>query len=856
MSPVHILQLKDCADPALVGGKAAGLGALIRAGFRVPPGVCVTADAYRDALRETGFDALARWKEALAARGVDRDRLLSDCRQAILSSTVAPSMLQTLRADGMQRSAATWAVRSSATDEDAAGATCAGIYTTLLGVTPDGLAAAILDCWASPWTATSLAYHERLRASHPPAMAVVLQPMLAPQSAGVAYSRDPATDRPDVVVINAVPGLAAPLVSGQAIPDHLVVRTGGAPQIVERRLADAERARPALPDGEALRLADQTRAIEQKLGHPVDVEWALADGTLWFLQARAIPPRRATTILTEPVCVWSRANFKETLPDLPSPLGLSFLREFMDRAILRHYRTLGCATPPGISSVRVIRGRPYINASLFQFFMAQLGGDPDSIADQMGGQLQPLPVRPPRLPLWRLLPAGIWMEWRMRRAARVAPRWFADIKRLAAEHSAESLRTLPPAALLARLDQLSRQLYERDLTFPTVGGVSQGLYVLRLLLERRVAREGHALLNASLQGRSQVISAQQIFRLMELAESAGQEPAARTFLLEEPWTPASFRDRLAGTEFLREFDAYLADYGHRAVGESDMRSPRFAETPDYLLGIIRAHLRTPPARSVAAMRQEQEAARTAAMQQIRTAFGWRVHEWLVFRWCHARLARFLALREANRHALMHYSMAARRLLLHLGEQFATGRRFTDRDDIFFLTSDEVRELVRDGGRDWKGLVSERRAERERYATLDAPDTIIGTAPPMDDPRSAGAPGTLTGLPISPGRVEGPARLLRSLEDRSSVKPGDILVVPVIDPGLAPLFGLAAGVVAEMGGTLSHGAIIVREYGLPALANVPGVMRRLTDGELVLLDATSGEVRSLGSGPGPTEKNGG
>jgi pyruvate,water dikinase len=845
MSHPSIVPLTACTDAALVGGKAVGLERLIRSGFRVPSGFCLTAAAYRDALREAGFDAPQRWTQALAAQGVDRDRLLADCRQAILSSSIAPAVLRILRNEAANQNMARWAVRSSATDEDAAKATAAGIYASVLGVTADGLAAAILDCWASLWTPAALAYHERLRQPHPPAMAVILQPMLAPEAAGVAYSCHPVTGRTDVVMINAVRGLAEPLVSGQAIPDQLVVQTGATPQIIERHLAQPDGA-PMLSDPDTLALAGQVKQIEQTFGHPVDVEWAFTEDALWFLQARAIPPMRATSVLTESACVWSRANFKETMPDLPSPLGLCFLQEFMDRAILRHYRTLGCTLPPGVPTVRVIRGRPYINVSLFQFFMAQLGGDPDSIADQMGGQLHPLPVRPPRLPLWRLLPAGIWMEWRMRRAARVAPRWFDEIKRIADAHTAESLGTLSSTDLLARLDQLNRQLYERDLTFPTVGGVSQGLYVLRLLLERRFGRDGHALLNASLCGFSQAVSARQIFRLMELAETAGQEPAARAFLLADPWNPSLFRERLAGTNFLRAVDGYLADYGHRAVGESDMMSPRFSEMPEYPLGIVRAHLRTPPARSASAMRREQDDARAAALRKIRAGFGWRLHEWLFFRWCHRRLARFLALREANRHALMHFAAASRCLLLRMGEHFAAGRVLAAPGDIFFLTSDEIRELARGRGRDWRSLVSARRAEREGNASRDAPDMIVGTIPPPARADAGGSPGTLTGLPISPGCVEGPARLVRSPEDRVRVKPGDILIVPVIDPGMAPLFGLAAGLVAEMGGTLSHGAIIVREYGLPALANVPEAMRRLTDGERVALDASRGEVRKSGS----------
>jgi pyruvate,water dikinase len=848
MPEPFIIQLKDCTDPAIVGGKAAGLGALIRHGFRVPAGFCLATEAYDAALCAAGFDAQRHWAELIRAGMPERDRLLDGCRAHLAALTLPPAVLDSVDAelDRLAREAVAgddrWAVRSSATDEDAAGATFAGVYRTVLGVARDRIAQAIVDCWTSLWTTTSLSYHQRMNRRGAPAMAVVVQPMLAPDAAGVAYSCHPVTGQADLVVINAVPGLAEALVSGQAIPDQIEVRTGGGPQIVARHLADAQLPQPALSDGNALALAEQTRTIEQTLGHPVDIEWAVERDTIWFLQARAIPAR---AVLTEQVCVWSRANFKETLPELPSPLGLCFLQDFMEHAILRHYRTLGCTLPPGLSSVRIVRGRPYINGSLFQFFMAQLGGQPDSITEQMGGQPHPLPVRPPRLPLWKLLRAGLWMEWRMRRAARIAPRWFAEIKRLAGEQSRESLAALAPDGLLARLDRLGQRLYANDLTFATVGGVSQGLYVLHLLLTRRAGLDARALLNASLQGRSEAVSAQQILRLMELADAARQEPVARSFLTAEPWQPERCRERLADTAFLRSFDRYLADFGHRALGESDVASPRFAETPSYLLGIVRARLQAPAAASPAEIRREQEATRDEALRRIRAACGWRVHEWLVFRWWHRRLALYLGLREANRHALMHFCAATRRLFLAIGERLATGGALRSSDDIFFLTSEEVREMVRDSGRDWKTVVDARRAERERNAMLEAPDTLTGAGLSDTDAEMGETTGVSRGLPISPGYAEGPARLVRSPEDRARVKPGDILVVPAIDPGMAPLFGLAAGLVAEMGGTLSHGAIIAREYGLPAVANVAGITRRVRDDERITVDADRGEIKRLG-----------
>ena len=328
------------------------------------------------------------------------------------------------------------------------------------------------------------------------------------------------------------------------------------------------------------------------------------------------------------------------------------------------------------------------------------------------------------------------------------------------------------------------------------------------------------------------------------SERAPSEAAARDFLTADPWQPERWRERLTGTTFLRAFDRYLADYGHRALGESDVASPRFAETPAYLLGIVRAHLQAPAAASSEEIRREQETRRDEALRRIRTACGWRVHEWLFFRWWHRRLALYLNLREANRHALMHFCAATRRLFLALGGRLAAGGALRSSDDIFFLASEEVRESVRDQGRDWKTVVDARRMERARNAQLDAPDTLTGSGPPSMKAETGEATGISTGLPISPGYAEGPARLVRSPEDRARVKPGDILVVPVIDPGMAPLFGLAAGLVAEMGGTLSHGAIIAREYGLPAVANVPGITRRLRDDERIVVDAARGEIRRL------------
>jgi pyruvate,water dikinase len=226
----------------------------------------------------------------------------------------------------------------------------------------------------------------------------------------------------------------------------------------------------------------------------------------------------------------------------------------------------------------------------------------------------------------------------------------------------------------------------------------------------------------------------------------------------------------------------------------------------------------------------------------------------MYLWWRRRLCRFFALREANRHHLMYFSSAIRRLLLHAGDLLVSRGILDDRDDVFFMTLQETTELADGKEHDWRSVIRARRLERARNAHVHPPDTIrdwetarVRLAASDDHDRSD----LLSGVPISAGIATGPVRVLRSPNDWASVQAGEILVIPVIDPGLAPLFGIAGGVIAEMGGTLSHGAIIAREYGIPTVANVRGARALLKDGQIVRLDAGTGTVRLTQPQHGPS-----
>lgn len=859
-----VLPLAACTDSSLAGGKARGLAQLIAADMSVPSGLCATTAFYREFLRRAGLTGAVDSLRAAALSGGDRAPLARDLRLRILKAPWPGDLRHELETSVLNlglNEATLWAVRSSATNEDAMQASFAGLYRTHLGIRFSGILAAVQDLWSSLWEERVLAYHRKTaEASSLPEMAVVIQPMLDATVAGVAYSIDPVTGE-NHIVVDALPGLGAPLVDGTATPDHYVVRTESpatGDAVITRGIIVKSSALRVGPDGlrteplphdagasssmsdrQLIELAAVTKRIEALLGHPADVEWAIDQQGLWLLQARPVTVAVGGGQTSAGEWEWSRANLKETMPEVPSPIGLSFLERFMDAYIIKHYRRLGCRIPEGACSVRAFHGRPYINTTLFHSLILQLGGDPSLNAEQMGGE--PVSIVQPESvlgPLVRL--RAVRLMWReMKRAVSDAPRYFADMKQQALRYQPDNIRDWKADDLDRHLEELGRRLDRQEMTFGIVLGVGQCLQTFSTLLPEWLGEDWRGLLNAALQGKGTVISAQQIHRVAELVAAVRQDETLLHGIVNEKWDLATLRRQAPRSPFLARFDRYLEEFGHRGTGESDVMSPRFADRPDVVLDVVRVQLSGPVARPEDIVAR-QRATRAAALETIRARLGWRLDRLAVFLWCYRRLCRFLALREANRHHLMYYSAAVRNLLLRFGACLAARGTLAAPDDVFYLTLEERASVLSAAERDWKEIVRRRKADRLRWLAVQVPDTIRNSQNRTGG-ESGPTDGSLRGTPISTGTVIGPARLVRSMADWPKVRPGDIIVAPVIDPGMAPLFGIAAGLVAEMGGTLSHGAIIAREYGLPAVANVSGIVGLLKDGERVQVDGGSGQV---------------
>lgn len=894
---VFVLDLRQAAEagPALAGGKGANLGRLLAAGFPVPPGLVVAVDAYREFIRHNG---LAGTVEESAHTPID-ELSLAGLRQRIEDSPIPPPVAAEIAA-GLERLGLAdrpLAVRSSATAEDSPDASFAGIHRTSLNVRgTEAVLAAVRACYASLWTPQAVAYRRRKGLRHA-AMAVVVQELLPSEAAGVTFTADPVTGGRQTILINASWGLGEAVVSGAVEPDqYLVAHREGTPILEEVRVgAKAALVRPvglqgvevvpvaedrrnaAVLDTERIMaLAGLAARVEETLGAPQDVEWALAGGRFHLLQARPITTGAvgdAAPAAAEPwrpgvsPNIWSNANLKEVIPGVVSPLTLSISFSILERNYAAFYRAIGFPLPPGVPLLRLAHGRFYFNLSLMQWLAYESsGGLPAEVNRALGGD-QPEIAVPPGNPMagWRGM-----VRWyrRLRTLAifrstrRQAPRAFARAESSLRRVAALDLSAVPDAAILDALVSLRGEIarFHRFFVTATIA-TAVSIDALKTFLERMFPGRGASLANRLLTGIGGVESADHGYALRELARLAAADERVRSFFLPaDQASPryAGIEAELAGTPFLAAWHDFLARYGHRGFEEWEIMNPRWREDPTFPLETVRSYLLHPPAatapeRGTAGRDAEAEVEaalrRSAALLTPGRLFPYRVV---------LGQARDLSrLRENAKSLLVKLIGEVRRLCLEAGARLAERGVLAGRDDVFFL---EIRALERllpgtGTGEDWRSVVAERRQEYRRLASIDPPSFFYGDGEPLaGDPGSGQAwraptdgavpagEATFIGLGISAGRTEGYVRVVRNPAEGVNIQPGDILVAPATDPAWTPLFLRAAGILLETGGLLSHTAIVAREYGIPAVSNIPGLLDRVRDGDRVVVDGDTGTVR--------------
>ncbi|MCI0568950.1 MAG: hypothetical protein L0Z52_12310 [Acidobacteria bacterium] len=831
LRPLWDIRPEDLGE---AGGKALGLARLADLGVEVPAGFVATASFFRAVRARFPLEPDA---ELLA------ERLPKEPRAQLESAL-----------ESLGPSPPGFAVRSSCADEDAGKASFAGIHESYLNVSLPEVPRFLFRCWTSAYTARALAYRQRMGLATDTSdirMAVVVQRMLRPSCAGVLFTRAP--DGPgESVLIQAVEGTAEKLVQGSATPATLLVpREGGVG-------GDGAGGGFPLEADQVRELVNLALRLESAWGCPLDLEWAAEAGKLYFLQARPITarvenekPEAEAGVPGLADILWTRANLRELLPDLPSPLFAS-LSERIDWA--ENSRRLGMSFLPGDRAIRFIQGRPYFNLSLIARWMGEFGIPMEHFTRALGHDLESAgsphaPARPVaaflRSPA-KMLRLGFLQASTPRRLRR----FFQQAQKEAERLSLVELQGITDRALVDIFRDSSRYstefIFHLQLAFNRVSGI---LFVVEALIPAKLDRE--AFLGAVLAAGEKSVSVKQGMDLIRLSLHARSDPRIAQYLREAKGAFGDWQRTLSGTEFSEKFQAYLAAYGHRGVHESDPAMPVYSEDPGFLLRTLATLVSDPDPPDPEATQRLQERTAQEAWDDLRRrlsplgrTFGLRI---TLLRASVASLKEAIAQRERTRFEGMRVSAALRRFLREAGERLMRRGALAASEDLPLLRIEEIEstllgDLSAESARE---VIRSRRAEQERQRELPMPNLLreseIGRVA-LRMPLAVREAGEFQGMPVGPGRVEGRVVVLESPHQINRVIHGDILVTPTLDPSWIPLFTVAAGLVVEMGGTLSHGSIIAREYGLPTVVNIPGITRILKTGDRVLLDGSAGTLR--------------
>jgi len=863
----------DETQVAVVGGKGAQLGGLSRIdGVRVPAGFCVTTAAFRRIMAEAPsiddrLDQLSRLDpdDRAAIR-----TLSAEIRRTIEGVTIPDELVAAItRALARAGEHAAYAVRSSATAEDLPTASFAGQQDTYLNVVgPAAILQHVSRCWASLFTERAVTYRQRNGIEHRTVqMAVVVQQLVFPQAAGILFTADPVTGNRKLATVEASFGLGEALVAGLVNPDVFTVRAGEvvAKAVAAKKLAinalpaggtqqqpiDPRRQQlPALTDPQVVRLVRLGRRIEAHFGRPQDIEWCLVDDDFQIVQSRPI-----TTLFPIPETggqenhVYLSVGHGQMMTDAMKPLGVSVwqltamapMHEAGGRLFVDVTRRL--ATPASRAGVLDLAGRsdPLVRDALETVldrgdFVPSLP-DPGPGGPPAGAASAPIETDPAIVT--ELIERSQASIAALRRdiATLTGPALFDFLLAAFQEHKRVLSDPLSVQAIMAGMeatwwlnDKLQEWLGEKNaadtLTLSAPNNVTSEMG-LALLDVADVIRP-HPDVVAFLQGVED-----EDFR--EAGERNG-----RQFLDELP--------KLAGgAEARAAIEAYLDRYGMRCVGEIDITRPRWRERPTTLVPVILDNIRLfePGAaeRRFEHGRQEAQQKEQDVLARLRAQpDGERKAD--ETKRTIDRVRTFIGYREYPKYGIVSRYFVYKQALLAEAERLVRAGVLAEEEDIFYLTFQESHDVARSNQVDDQ-LIRQRKEAFRSYQALTPPRVLTS-----DGEAIAGAyrrddvpAGALVGLPVSAGTVEGRARVILDMA-QADLEAGDILVTAHTDPSWTPLFVAIAGLVTEVGGLMTHGAVIAREYGLPAVVGVQQATRLIRDGQRIRVHGTDGYVEIL------------
>ena len=852
----------DQTHAAIAGGKGAHLGELSRIeGIRVPAGFCVTTDAFRRIMADAPsiddrLDRLSRLnpddRKAICAISAEIRGVLEGIA---IPDDLAAAITRPLARIGEQ---AAYAVRSSATAEDLPTASFAGQQDTYLNVVgPAAILQHVGRCWASLFTERAVTYRLRNGFDHRKVqMAVVVQQMVFPQAAGVLFTADPLTSNRKVASVEASFGLGEALVRGLVNADNYKVQDGEvvAKAVATKRLAihaspaggtqeraiePARQEQPGLTDAQVVRLARLGRRIETHFGRPQDIEWCLVDDDFQIVQSRPI-----TTLFPIPEVddrdnhVYVSVGHQQMMTDPMKPLGLSVWQLTTPRPMYEAGGRLFVDVALDLAS-------PASRAGLLELLGKSdplIGDALQTILDR-GDFIPSLPDEGPAGPPAGGAPAPLETDPAI--VSELITRNQASIAALRRDIQTKSGSALFDF-ILADIQELKRILFDPQ-SHQVIMAAMEATWWLNEQLQAWLDEKNAA--DTLAQSVPHNVTSEMGLALLDVADVIRPHPDVVAFL--EHVEDDGFLDELDELEGGRDardaIRAYLDKYGMRCVGEIDITRPRWSERPTTLVPVILGNIKNfePGAaqRRFEQGRQEASTREQELLDRLRALPDGEQKAEEAKRMID-RVRTFIGYREYPKYGMVSRYFVYKQALLEEAERLVQAYVLREKEDIYYLTLQELHHVVRANKLD-EQLIGRRKDMFRSYQALTPPrvltsDGEVVTGAYRRDDLPTGA---LVGLPVSAGTSEGRARVILDMME-ADLEAGDILVTAHTDPSWSPLFVAINGLVTEVGGLMTHGAVIAREYGLPAVVGVEHATRLIRDGQQIRVNGTDGYIEIL------------
>ena len=881
--PASLTPLAEATDASRVGNKAANLAAVMNWGLRVPNGWVLPNETLQAFVSQNQLGPVIEEARAAIQEGeTEALQILSkQIRQRFLDAECSPNLRELLRTVQPISKTDLWVVRSSACGEDSGGAAFPGMLDSILHVdSPEALERAVKICWASCWSERCLHY-QFARGVDPGGMGVILQQQVSAVISGVAFTRAPQVDWGDDLLVEACPGLANSLVSGEVTPHRFRINRTTARAT---RISEGEGELDLSPR-QATALCDDTCILEAGFNRPQDIEWTMdAAHRLYIVQSR--PITHTQTPPKEDVQIFSCANMNENYPDPVSPM----LYEIAKIGYTNYFCNLGLRL--GLSRVRIRAmqpmlqniiarptGRLYYNLSHIHGILHMAPGGTflarafDTFTGTAGDTQQDPAFTWKGFRKSRIGQAfefgriGLRSLYHLARLERGIHKFEAGVAAFAADSTSERLASLHEEELVKLLWRFL-DIRANRWFYPSLADassmVSYGLLKRKLTAAFPEAAD-QSIHNRLLQGLQDVISARPAIRLWEISRRIRSQSEAKklfeTFDSPTIWNALLRADPNSGLgELYTEVEDYLESWGFRRSGELMLTRPSFQEEPEALIEILRAYVHQEGAEQEARWQRQQTLgdqdtkdvlARLPGRGRFPRLSASRQRLFLrkLIRWTRRSISR----RERARHKQALLYNRVRCIARTLGHKLTKQGFLPKVDDIFFLRIAELDSWLIDKSmsvEEIRQTVKTRAEEHAHSCTLHPPETLvlregetwrpsIEDALPDFDPTSDTE---LSGTAACSGKATGPAAVLHDISEFDKLSDGCILVATQTDPGWGPAFFRIRGLIIERGGMLSHGAILAREYGIPTVVGVAQASYRIPHGQVVQVDGDEGMVR--------------